>query len=170
MPAPTPISAMAESHSPRCPMASLSRSAATLVPCDSSSASAVANESACPGKVGTGFPRKDMRQRMNLARMLNDPIGMRASVRPLAITEDACSGAALHHAVGLDRDLGVGRRQVAPQDAVLLIAWLLAGDLDVVRADFLAKAWNLVGAERIGSRHHAAAVLHGHGHFRIWNG
>src|SRR5215510_16418045 len=31
--------------------------------------------SACPGKVAPGFPRKDMRQRMKLARILIDPIG-----------------------------------------------------------------------------------------------
>src|SRR5262245_39902598 len=136
MPAPTPISAMAESHSPRCPMASLSRSVAVLGPCDSSSAMAVANE----------------------------------SVRPLASTEDACSGAALHHAVGLNRDLGIGRRQVTPQDAVLLVARLLAGDLDVVGAHLLAEARDLVGAERIGARHDAAAVLHRHGYLRIRNG
>src|SRR5215470_1025864 len=135
MPAPTPISAMAESHNPRCPIASLSRSAARLVPCDSS-AMAVAN----------------------------------ASVLPLVITEDARLGAALHQAVGLDRNFGIGRRQIAPQHAVLLVARLLAGDLDVVGADFLAEARDLVGAERIGARHHAAAVLHRHGHFRIRNG
>src|SRR3954453_15008891 len=136
MPAPTPISAMAESQSPRCPMASLSRSAAALVPCDSSSVIAAARESALP----------------------------------LVITSDAGSGAALHHAIGLDRDLGIGRRQVAPQNTVLLVARLLAGDLDIVRTDLLAEARILIGAKCVGARHHAAAVLHGYGHFRIRNG
>src|SRR6266545_3423661 len=136
MPAPTPISAMAESHSPRCPMASFSRSAAALVPCDSSSAITATKE----------------------------------SVLPLAITKDGRSGAALHQAIGLDRDLGIRRRQVAPEHTVLPVARLLAGDLDIVGTDLLAEARDLVGAECIGARHDAAAILHRHCHFRVRNG
>src|SRR3954471_1861763 len=70
--------------------------------------------------------------------------------------------AALHGAFGLDRDLRIRRRDVATQGPGLLVAFLVAGDLDVLRFDFLAEAGDLVGAERVGAGDDAAAVLHGH--------
>src|SRR5262249_34512121 len=82
----------------------------------------------------------------------------------------APSGAALHQAVSLDGDPGIRWRQVAPQHAGLLVALLLAGNLDVVGADFLAEAGNLVGAKRIGAGDHAAAVLHADGHLGVGHG
>src|SRR5262245_5172889 len=135
MRAPRPTSAIEESHRPRWPMASLSRSAAKLA------------------------------------------LGNRASARPairallrLLITGGVPSGAALHHAVGLDRDFGVGRWQVAPEYAGLPVALPLAGNLHVVGAHFLAEARNLVGAKRVSAGHHATAILYPHGHFDVRHG
>src|SRR5207244_11739452 len=68
--------------------------------------------------------------------------------------------AALQRAFGLDRDLRLrGRRHRAAEHAGLPVAVLLAGDLDVVEGDLLAEAGHLVGADRVGARDHAAALL-----------
>src|SRR5262249_13588442 len=80
------------------------------------------------------------------------------------------SGAALHDAFGLDRNLRVRRRQPAAQRALLLEAFLLAGDLDVLRVDLLAEAGHLVGTERVRTSDHAAAVLYRHGHLSVRHG
>src|SRR5262249_3640464 len=49
-------------------------------------------------------------------------------------------------------------------------ARLVAGDLDVFGIDLLAESWNFVGAEKIGTRNDAAAILHTHGHLGIRDG
>src|SRR5262249_45613723 len=72
----------------------------------------------------------------------------RNSARP-----QAGSGTALHGAFGFDRNLGVRRRQRTPQHPGLPVTLLLARNGDVVRADFLAEAGDLVGPERVGARH-----------------
>src|SRR5262245_1463389 len=76
----------------------------------------------------------------------------------------------LHRAFGLDRDLGIGVRRGAAQHPHLLVALLLAGDLDLFRIDLLAEAGNAVGAERVGAGDHAAAILDRHRHLGVGNG
>src|SRR5262245_2298431 len=74
----------------------------------------------------------------------------------------------LQRALGLDRDLDGGvRRAHAPQSPQLLVALLVARDLDVLGVDVLAEAGDLVGAERVGAGDDATAVLDPHGHLGI---
>src|SRR5262245_56021258 len=77
---------------------------------------------------------------------------------------------ALQRAFGLDRDLRVGARRRSPDDAQLLVAWLVAGHLDVLGIDLFAEAGHLVSAEKVGARDDTAAILHRHGHLGVGNG
>jgi hypothetical protein len=78
---------------------------------------------------------------------------------------------ALKRALGLDRDLHIrGRRTHAPEDPDLLVALLVARDLDILGIDLLAEAGDLVGAERVGARDHTAAVLDPHRHLGVGHG
>src|SRR4029453_815620 len=75
---------------------------------------------------------------------------------------------ALQRAFGLDRDFWVGvRRPHASQRPELLVALLVAGDLDILRIDVLAEPGHLVGAERVGARDDTAAILDSHSHLCI---
>src|SRR4030095_4213235 len=66
----------------------------------------------------------------------------------------------LQRALGLHRDLDGGvRRAHAPKRPQLLVALLVARDLDVLGVDVLAEAGDLVGAERVGAGDDATAVL-----------
>src|SRR5262245_7397143 len=74
----------------------------------------------------------------------------------------------LQRALGLDRDLDGGvRRAHAPQSPQLLVALLVARDLDVLGVDVLAEAGDLVRAERVGAGDDATAVLDPHGHLGV---
>src|SRR5215510_15985088 len=63
------------------------------------------------------------------------------------------SYSALQRALGLDRNFRVGIGRGAADDAELLVAVLVAGDLHVLRIDVPGKSRHLVGPERIRSRH-----------------
>src|SRR5262245_57620945 len=74
----------------------------------------------------------------------------------------------LQRALGLDRDLDGGVRCAhAPQRPQLLVALLVARDLDVLGVDVLAEAGHLVGAERVGTGDDATAVLDPDGHLGV---
>ena len=74
---------------------------------------------------------------------------------------------ALQRAFGLNRNFRVGARRGTSDDAELLVAWLVARHLNVFGVNLLAEARNLVGAEQVGARDNAAAVLHAHGHLGV---
>src|SRR6516164_384434 len=76
---------------------------------------------------------------------------------------------ALQRALGLNRNFRVGARRGTSDDAELLVAWLVARHFDVFGVNLLAEARNLVGAEQVGARDDAAAVLHAHGHLGVWD-
>src|SRR6478609_4962118 len=76
----------------------------------------------------------------------------------------------LQRAFRLDRDLRIAARRGTSDDAQLLVARLVAGDLDVFGIDLLAEAWNFVGAEKVGARNDAAAIFYSHGHLGIGDG
>src|SRR5262249_56114182 len=77
---------------------------------------------------------------------------------------------ALQRAFGLDRNFRIGARRRTPDDAELLVTWLVARDFNVFGINLLAEARNLVSAEQVGARDATAAVLHSHRHLRVGNG
>src|SRR5262249_23304057 len=76
----------------------------------------------------------------------------------------------LQRAFRLDRDLRIAARRRTSDDAQLLVARLVTGDLDVFGIDLLAESWNFVGAEKVGTCNDAAAIFHSHGHLGIRDG
>src|SRR5436190_524896 len=88
----------------------------------------------------------------------------------MRIGHPAAALAALQRAFRLDRDLRIAARRRTSDDAQLLVARLVAGDLDVFGIDLLAESWNFVGAEKVGTRNDAAAIFHSHGHLGIGDG
>src|SRR4030095_13486539 len=77
---------------------------------------------------------------------------------------------ALQRAFGLDRNFRIGAGRRTPDDAELLVTWLVARDFNVFGINLLAEARNLVSAEQVCARDDTAAVLHSHRHLGVGNG